>query len=493
MSLRSTKGLTIAAVMALFVAGSSSLGAAAAVAYRLRHVAGSCTVHVEIAIPDDAPGAADLVMPRAIPMGYGIQHYDRHVSGVTGAAAGGTPGPLERSEGPRWRPRAPVSTIAYDVDVAAMEREILAGSDASKCRDGYLGLLGYSVFGYVDGLEDRPITLEFIGSAEEPVFTTLAPAAPPPRGRATAKAADYYALADSQILLGSGFDAVRVEGGAPALFVAVHAEAEVDRPRLGAMARRALDQLVAYFGPAPFDHYTIVFDVLKPITPAHEYGFAMEHLESSTFGVGTSADDLRGLSPGAPDDATAVTEFWIAHHVAHAWIPKRGAGEGYFPHTWETPPILDSIWFAEGFGQYVAIDAQADALPDGERAAFRARRVRLRFRKSLETAPTFMLRMPLVQLSRVASTMYGDDFRTGRTVFSRGGLMAAEMDEAIRSASAGSKRLRDAMRAIVARSAHGAPGFGTVEFPDLIRQATGVDVRAIFEKWLGPFEPPPLR
>jgi len=478
------------AVARLAAPPTPAAAAAGALAYRIRAAEGSCTIHVEIGLPPDASETGDVVIPRAIPMGYGVQRYDRYVSGVTGIAEDGTAVPVERSEGPRWRPQARVATLAYDVDLSAMEREILAGTDASRCRDGYAGILGYSIFGSVDGLENRPVTLQVTAPPDWPVFTTLSPSVPPPLGHAEVKAAGYYALADAQILLGPGFDVARVEGAAPLLFVAAHAEAAIDRPRLAAMARRALDQLVAYFGPAPFDHYTLVFDVVKPITPAHEYDFAMEHLESSTYAVSTLPDGMRGLRPGATDVEAAVTEFWIAHHVAHAWIPKRAAGEGTFPHTWEIPPILDSIWFAEGFGQYVAIDAQADAVPEGERAAFRRRRVDFRFRNSLESSPPFMLRMPLVQLSRVASTMYAEDFRTGRTVFSRGGLMASEMDEAIRAASGGSKRLRDAMRAIVARSAAGAPGFLTEEFPGLVRQATGVDVRPIFLKWLGPYERP---
>ena len=36
--------------------------------------------------------------------------------------------------------------------------------------------------------------------------------------------------------------------------------------------------------------------------------------------------------------------------------------------------------------------------------------------------------MPLLELSRVGSLMYSEDFRTGRTLFSKGALMAEEYD-----------------------------------------------------------------
>ncbi len=61
----------------------------------------------------------------------------------------------------------------------------------------------------------------------------------------------------------------------------------------------------------------------------------------------------------------------------------------------------------------------------------------------------FLKQLPLVDLSRVASTRYSEDFRTGRLVFSRGGLMAAAIDDRIQAESKGAKSLRDALRHLV--------------------------------------------
>jgi predicted metalloprotease with PDZ domain len=176
----------------------------------------------------------------------------------------------------------------------------------------------------------------------------------------------------------------------------------------------------------------------------------------------------------------------MAHHFAHAWIPKRAYGEGYFPHLWETAPVLDTIWFSEGFGQYAALDALADA-EGNDAAVFRARFVQRRFRSWLTEAPPFLLRLPLVEVSRIASTRYSEDFRTGRTAFSRGGLMAAEMDERIRSESGGQKRLRDALRFLVKWSQREKRGFRIEELPAIFSEATGVETRDILEKWLAPY------
>ena len=146
--------------------------------------------------------ARSLVMPRAIPMGYGEQRYDAFVSDVVALDATGRRTPAEREEGPRWRLPAGTTRVDYRVDLRRLEREVRAASDQSRVRDGYLAVLGYSVFAFVDGFETRPTTLRVEGPDGWPVFSTLAPAAPVAMGSVSARADDYYALADGQIVMG---------------------------------------------------------------------------------------------------------------------------------------------------------------------------------------------------------------------------------------------------------------------------------------------------
>ena len=61
----------------------------------------------------------------------------------------------------------------------------------------------------------------------------------------------------------------------------------------------------------------------------------------------------------------------------------------------------------------------------------------------------FIRNMPLLKLSRVGSLMYSEDFRTGRTLFSKGALMAEGIDEVIRQKTGGKKRLRDSFHAMM--------------------------------------------
>ena len=449
----------------------------------------SRSVRITVTLPEDAPaGPATLIMPRAIPMGYGQQPYDQFVTVTSARSRSGAAAAVRRGEGPRWSiagadARDAIGTIDYEVDLVAMENAILAGGDSSRARDGFISLLGYSVFAYVEGLEERGAELSISAPSDRPawpVFSTLAPKAPAAAGPLTVRTRDFYNLADSQILMGPGFHVTRV-GSAPELFLAVHAEGPVDTQVMAPLARQALDALIAYFGTTPFPHFTLLFDYLEPLSPRHTYGFSMEHMESATFGaLATAAPTARST-----ERERAGFRYNVAHHIAHAWIPKRCAGEGYFPFRWELSPLIDTIWLSEGFGQYAAADAMSDVLPpspDGR--AYREVLVEARFRNTLREMPDFLKRMPLVELSRTASTMYSEDFRTGRTVFSRGGLMAHEMDQKIRGATAGAKRLRDGLRALVAWSAREKRAFRIDELPSILKDGTGVETRDVMERWL---------
>jgi predicted metalloprotease with PDZ domain len=452
-----------------------------AVSYRLLYAAaGDASVAIGLEWQEPLAQPRALVMPRAIPMGYGEQRYDAFVSDVTATSVGGAATSPAREEGPRWRLEAGTTRVTYRVDLRRMERDVHAASDQSRVRDGYLGALGYAVFAYVDGFETRPVRLRVEGPQGWPVVSTLAPRWPVAATPVDTTADDYYALADGQIVMGPRAEVRRLSATPVPLYLVSYAEGAVDLDRVGRLAATAFSRVVDYFGTVPFPHYTIHQELLTPLSPAHEYGMSMEHLGSSTYYLAASAGLTAASS--ATDDARVLYNF--AHHIAHAWVPKRAYGHGYFPFQWELAPVLDSIWFAEGFGQYAAIMAVAAGAPDPP--AFRTEMLARRFRANVTSAPAFLTRLPLVDLSRVASTRYAEDFRTGRLVFSRGGLMAAAIDDRIRAESGGARSLRDALRYLVAWTARERRAFAVDELPTLIQEATGVDTRAVMTEWLRP-------
>src|SRR5260370_17202046 len=247
---------------------------------------------VDIAIDASTAAGAPLtlIIPRTIPGGYAQRPYDPFVKNVRAHSAASTDLAVEREDlGPRWRigkSGDKVHRVEYDVDVAQMEREIFAASDSWRIREGYVSLLGYSIFGFFEGRENEPLRLEVTAPRDWPVFSTLAPRAPADRAAVTAEATDYYALADSQITMGPKMQLRKIDGNLP-LYLSVYAECEEDLTQEGKIALEALHQVAASICTAHFAHYTVLLELLGPISERHTYNFSMEHLDSGTFYLGT--------------------------------------------------------------------------------------------------------------------------------------------------------------------------------------------------------------
>lgn len=440
-------------------------------------------VSISAAQPLKSPAA--FVIPRAIPSGYGLQLYDRFVMNFRAYSPSGKALAVVRAEdGPRWNvadAENGVSKVVYEVDLDRLESEVLSAADQSIARSGYVGLLGYSVFGYIDGYQDHPINLNVNGPEDWPVFTTLAPKYLPDKGRAEASAADFFELADSQVLMGPDLEIFRLDTK-PASFIALYSETETNFSQHSTVFARAFEKVVNYFGDAPFDFYTAHIQILKPKSELHRYGFSMEHSKSGTFYLGLD----RAYTKETPEAEFVRDELNFIHHIAHSWIPKKVYGKGYLPFTWELPPLIDTVWFNEGFARFAMIEIRADSMPADEGKAWRERYLSS-LREYVESQPAFIRDMPLQELSRIGSVMYSEDFRTGRTLFSKGALMADEIDRLIRERTNGKKRLRDSLRAMVNWGVENKRPFALEELPGLIAKPVGVkesDVREVMERWL---------
>lgn len=453
--------------------------------YRVEYSnAASPSVHIAIIPAKPVKGPMIMVFPRAIPSGYSQVFYDRYVEDVKAVSSSGVSLKIERQQGSRWlvgSASSDVARVEYDLNAVKMEREIMDASESSKVRSGYVGLLGYSVFGYLEGMEDAPIRMEISAPDGWLVYSTLAPKAPADKGKTNANAANFYELADSQIALGLKIEVRRLNAKIP-LFLLTYAEVESDSERFGEIAADTFNKVINYFGDAPFTNYTVYIEILEPISERHEYGFSMEHLNSSTYFFGKD----RAIKSNPATDVIERERFNFAHHFSHSWIPKKVYGAGYLPFNWELAPEIETIWFNEGFGRYAAIDALADAMPAKEAEIYRRQRLD-RLRVILDEMPGFIRSMPLPKLSRVGSLMYGSDFRVGQTLFSKGALMAAEMDDLIQRRTGGRKRLRDSLRDLVKWGEKSGRAFEIAEFPELIAKPVGVsarEIREILNRWL---------
>jgi len=441
-------------------------------------------VHIAIQPSQPLRGPLTLIIPRAITSGYSQRLYDRYVESVSASSSDQKPSKIGRQEGSRWTVGdrdALVSRVEYDVNLARLEQEITGAADASKRRPEYVGLLGYSIFGFLEGKENTSIQLDVRGPDGWPIFTTLQPKSPADKSITKAGAKDFYALADSQIAMGPRLNVRQLEAPVP-LFLISYVEAETDLEKHGELFADAFRKVLTYFGSPPFKHYTAQIEILKPVSENHSYGFSMEHLDSSTYFLGVD----RIINANTTSEQLERERFNFAHHVVHSWIPKRFYGTGYLPFNWELAPLIDTIWFNEGFARFIATEALTAHLPEKESQEVRKRRSD-QLRRTIEGMPEFIRNMPLLELSRVGSLMYSEDFRTGRTLFSKGALMAEEIDVLIRQKTGGKKRLRDSIHAMMSWAEKSGRAFRLEELPGLIGKPVGVDekeIKAIMDRWL---------
>jgi len=438
------------------------------VEYLLEYRSGDPFIEVTIQIPEDAREHSNtLVIPRSAPGTYAYTNYSAFVESVRATAVTGAVLKGKQGLGSYYTFASDgqaLAAITYRVDLKRMEATLTSGSDASKLRDGYVGLLGYSVFGYANELVNRPVKLAIRTSADWPIFSTLAPRVDRPTGHTEFTAASFAELADAQYLLGGKVRVARLPKAPIPLYVAVYSEVEADLDEIGRRALLALNGLAKYFGYVPMPHYTIVLEYLVPPTPAHHYGFWMEHLNSMT-GANAASNAIKGYEED-PEIGGMV------HHMAHSWVPLRCYGEGYRPFEWQVAPLIDTVWLNEGFAWYIAY---YNVLDKSKVLDF--------FRRTLDEAPEFIRQLSLRDLSRLGSTQYGEDFRIGKNLFSRGALMAHDIDLEVQRKTEGAKSFRDVLLGLLHWTEANQRAFRYEEIEPIMSKSAGVDLSKIWERW----------
>lgn len=462
--------------MLLFLA--ISLTATAQLNYTLSYQ-DSSSATLKVSIQSTAPLTAPLsfVMPRAIPGHYSSSGtYDKFITNLYAINNQGEKMVMRKdvSDAPRWYCNDTgklVSRIEYEVDLKKMERTLTFG-DASIARPGFVGILNYSVFGWLDGTEKESVRCTVETFEQWPIFTTIQPTASMAKGVLTFTSENYYTLADGQTFIGPQIRVKEFQGITP-LFVASYCETGDEYlDDYGIQGTKSMEILRDYFGELPFQHYSIMLRKAIPIEPGSAPALAMEHLQSSTFFGDTSGKRKTKLNP----DAVIRTMPTYLHHMSHAFIPLRCYGDSYRPYVMEIPPIMNNIWFNEGFMWFLAYDT------------LKLDRMKTNFHNSVYNTSTLIKKMSLEQLSQTASTLYGLDFRIGSSVYSRGALMAIDMNKYLKEKSGGTKSMKDVFRYLYNWSKENKRAFTMSEFPTLINKACGINLSGIYKKWQLPVE-----
>ncbi|GAA4279997.1 M61 family metallopeptidase [Gaetbulibacter aestuarii] len=451
-------------VLVSFIIAIPSLNAQQKISYLLTNQANLNKVTIQITFDALLASDANLVIPRSAPGTYILTNYIAFIDDVVGYTTSGKQLPGMIGDGSFFtfgESNDLLNKVSYTVDIQKMEIDLLDASTSSKARKDYLGLFGYSVFGFIEGLETEAVNLTINTDPSWPVFSTLRPDTNRKYRTDSYEAESYAALVDAQYLLGNGVQVIQVEEAPIPLFVVAYAATADNLEGIGDTGLLSLQKLAEYFGYIPMPHYTLVYEFLKPISERHDYGFNMEHLNSMTAHRDISEEYYPNRDLGT-----------IIHHMGHSWIPLRSWGEGYRPFAWQVAPLVETIWLNEGFIWYVSFQ---QILSDDARLNW--------WKSNMDNAPDFIKTKTLKELSLLGSTQYASDFRIGKNLFSRGALMAYDLDEYIQKQTNEKKSFKDAILGLLSWSNENQRAFKYNEIESIMSQATGVDLSPIWNKW----------
>ena len=436
----------------------------------------SALIHIKIEPPTPIRDTLSLVMPRSIPGAYSISTYDAFVEQVFAITASGEKIKMlkDENDAPRWiceNAQKPIVRVEYAVNLGKMER-VLSTSNASVIRHGFVGLLNYSILGWIEGTEKQAVECTVRTFGDWQIFTTNQPTTNLLRGVLNFKTENYYTLADGQIYMGTAFQVKEFKGLVP-LFVASYCETGNEYLEdYGTQGINSLKILKDYFDDIPFPHYSIMLLKAVPLEAGNAPQLAMEHLQSSTF----FGDTSRTRKAPMRSEILIKSMTSYLHHMAHSYIPMRCYGDNYRPYVLETPAIINNIWFNEGFMWFLAYDAlKVDMMYDV-------------FTTHTYHTAAHIQKMNLQYLSQIGSTMYGTDFRIGRAIYARGALMAIDMNKYLLEKSGGKKSMKDVLRYLYNWSKQQNRPFSLEEFPQLINQACDIDLSKIYKKWQLPIK-----
>jgi predicted metalloprotease with PDZ domain len=439
--------------------------------------ADSTSASVKVTLQPASPLTAPIsfVMPRSIPGAYDIATYDQFIDTIYVTTVKGTQAMMkDRTGAPRWYysdTGISVNQIEYELNLERLERKT-SPSDASIIRPGFVGILNYSVFGWIDGLELQHVKCHVQTLPKWPIFSSSAPSVTMEKGDLEFDAENYYTLADGQVFIGPRFR-IKEFKGIGQLFIASYCQTGDEYlDDYGWQGVTSMSILQQYFGELPFKQYSIFLSKVLPLEPRNSPSLGMEHLQSSTFFGDTSGFRK---TPMTNDDRIRTMPTFL-HHMAHAFIPLRCYGDAYRPHVLEIPPIINDIWFNEGFMWFLPFDT------------LKFERMKTGFYNSVYNTSPYIKKLSLTQLSQSASTMYGTDFRLGRAVYSRGALMAIEMNDYLKEKTRGQKSMKDVLRYLYEWSKQNKRPFTMDEFPLLVSKACNIDLSGIYQKWQRPVE-----
>jgi len=269
-----------------------------------------------------APGpSTDFVLPAWTPGSYKLRDFAKNVQDFS--AGRQTWRKVDKS---RWRVSAG-GDVTVEYDVWAFELSV----QTSHLDADHAFINGASVFMYVDGLKDAPLTVDLRIPKGWKIATGL-----DRRGRLLS-APNYDLLVDCPIEAGTFTLRTFKVRGVPH-HLAIHGEGNYDEDRMVGDVRKIVETEIQILRHVPYDHYTFL------LHNTTERGGGLEHLNSTAL----------QYPPGSYKPREKYENFLelVAHEFFHLWNVKRIHPDMLGPFDYEREVYTTLLWVMEGFTSY---------------------------------------------------------------------------------------------------------------------------------------------
>lgn len=452
---------------------------------------------VEVTVAEPNPKGQVVSLPAWIPGSYLMREFARQIESIE-AHSKGKPFAIQKLDRNTWQV-APcagpltITTIVYAWDLS------VRGAHLDETH-GFVN--GTSVFLQIHGKEQEECLLELVpppsgqtaGGAAWKVYTSMPEATGHPQaaerhGFGWYRAPDYDALIDHPIEMGTPQVITFEAHGAPHEMVFTGVAPGLDLERIASDVKQICEAQIAFFEPntlsAPFLDSASRYVFMTMIT-GDGYG-GLEHRSSTA--LMTSRNDLPVR--GKPEQTDGYRSFLglVSHEYFHTWNVKRIKPAVFAPYDLSRENHTRLLWVFEGFTSYY-----------DDLMLFRSGVIGLDdYLRLVARNITTVLRGPGRKKQSVAESSFDAWTRFYRqdenspnalvSYYTKGALVALGLDITIRNETGGSYSLDDVMRLMWRRYGRdfytgNAVGIAEDEMPDLIQEATGVDVREYLDKFV---------
>jgi predicted metalloprotease with PDZ domain len=454
---------------------------------------------VRIAEPD--PKGQIVCLPAWIPGSYLIRDFSRHIEHIS-ARSGKQSVTLTKLDNHRWR-IAPcsgpltITTVIYAWDLSVRGAHL----DETHCF-----LNGTSVFLEVQGQQEHPCRLTLLPPPKPlrwRVFTSMpqytrANAVKGRNGFGTYIAENYDALIDHPIEMGDPqvikFDAC----GAQHEMVFTGLIPNLDLKRIAQDVKKICEAQIRFFEPdtarVPFLDSATKYVFMTMVT-GDAYG-GLEHRASTALMA--SRKDLPTLGQDKAPEGYQTFLGLVSHEYFHTWHVKRIKPATFAPYKLSSESHTRLLWIFEGFTSYYddlfllrsgVIDQPTYLKTLGKQIA------------SVQSMPGRHKQSVAESSFDAWTRYYKQDENAPNAIISyytKGSLVALALDLTIRQATNQQRSLDDVMRLLWERYGRdfyqGNPiGLSEKGFPQLVREATGVDVLDDINRWAYTSQDLPLK